>query len=63
MNGMDCIDAFHFDDNRILDDQVDAVTKLDLFSVENNRQSDLARYSEAALSEFMGETALISAFE
>ncbi|MGB7603037.1 MAG: hypothetical protein WBM24_22230 [Candidatus Sulfotelmatobacter sp.] len=63
MDWMDCIDAFHLNDHRILDDQVDAVTKLDLFSVKNYWQTDLAGDCESALSEFMGEASLVGALE
>lgn len=63
MDGMDRLDAFHFYDNHVLDDQIDAVAKFDLLSVENHRQPDLAGHLKATLSDFMGETALVGAFQ
>jgi hypothetical protein len=39
MNG---VNAFHFDDHQVLDDQIDPVPKLDLLSIENHGQPDLA---------------------
>ena len=41
MNRMDRFHALHFDDNYVLNDQVDTVSKLNLFSVEEYRQSNL----------------------
>jgi hypothetical protein len=49
----------HLDDNQIFDNLIDPISKLDLFSVENHRQPDLASNFESALPEFMGETSLI----
>ena len=63
MNRMNCIDALHFDNDQILDDQIDPVPKFNFLSVENDRKADLAGHFKAALSEFVGETALICAFE
>src|SRR5882672_2326430 len=63
MNWMDRVYAFHFDDDKTLDDQIDSVAEFDLFSIENHRQGDLACHIKAALFEFMGEAALIRAFE
>ena len=63
MDGMNCIDALYFDDNHILDDQINPVPKLNLLSVEKHRQADLAGHREAALPDLMGKTALIRAFQ
>ncbi len=63
MDGMNGVNALHFDDDQLLDDQIDPVPQFDLFSVENYGQTNLAGHFESALSKFMGETALISAFE
>src|ERR1700722_10974451 len=60
---MNCLDAFYFDNYPILDDQNDAVTQFDPFSVEYHRKPDLASHLKAAFSEFMGETALIGALQ
>lgn len=51
--------TLHLDDNQIFDNLIDPISKLDLFSVENHRQPDLASNFESALPEFMGETSLI----
>lgn len=63
VNRMDCFHALDFDDNHVLNDQVDAVAKLNLFSIEHDRQSNLTRYRESAFSEFMSETRLIDTFQ
>lgn len=63
MNRMDRVDAFQFDDDKTLDDQIDPVPKLDLLPIENYRQPDLAGHRESALSDFMRETTLIAAFQ
>jgi hypothetical protein len=60
---MDCFHALHFDDNHILNDQVDAVSKLNLFPIEHHRQSNLTGYCESAFSQFMSETGLIRTFQ
>jgi hypothetical protein len=48
---------------KFFNDQINPVSKLDLLPVEYHRQPDLAGHFKAALLEFMGETALVSAFE
>jgi len=63
MNRMDPFHALHFHDDQVLDDQIDPIPQFDLLSVEYNWQPDLTGHAEAAFSEFMGKTALISAFE
>ncbi len=42
MHRMNGVNAFHFDDHQVLDDQIDPVPKLDLLSIENHGQPDLA---------------------
>jgi hypothetical protein len=63
MNWMDCFDALHFDDNQILDDQVDPVAQFDFFSVENHRQPDLAGDCKSAFPKFMSKTSLVGALQ
>jgi hypothetical protein len=63
VNWVDCVNAFHFDDYRVLDDQIDAVSKSRSFLRRKLRQTDLAGDRDSAFSEFMGETALVTALE
>src|ERR1700722_19040602 len=63
MDGMNCLDAFYFDNYQILDDQIDPVSKFNFFSLVYHRQADLTGYIEAALSKFMRKTALIGTFQ
>jgi hypothetical protein len=63
MNRMDGLDAFHFHDDEGLDDQVDAIAKLDLLTVVHHRQANLACCSQTALPQLMGETRLVGAFQ
>ena len=63
VNWMNCVDALHFDDDKVLDHQIDPVSELNLLSVENHREADLARHIKATLSEFVDKTALISALQ
>lgn len=62
MNRMERVYAFHFDDDKILDNQIDSVAKFDLLSVKNYRQPDLAGHLKPTLLKFMGEAALGGAF-
>ena len=47
---MDCLNAFHFDDNECLDDQVDAISEFDPLAVVNHRKPDLAGDNETSFS-------------
>ncbi len=60
---MDCFYALDFDDYHVLNDQVDTVSKLNLFPIEHYRQSNLTGYRESALSQYMSETGLIGTFQ
>jgi len=59
MNRMDRADALDFDDNQLLDDQIDAVSELDLFSVEDHRKTDLAGDLKSPFPKLMRETSLV----
>lgn len=63
MDRVNGLDAFHFDDYQILDDQIDSVAEFNLLSVENYGQADLAGDLKAALPEFVSETTLVTAFK
>src|SRR5271170_775900 len=63
MNWMDRLDAFHFDDHQILDNEVYSVSQFDFFTVENHRQTDLAGDCKSAFSKLMGKTSLVGALQ
>jgi hypothetical protein len=60
---MDRLNAFHFHNDEVLYHQVHPVPELDLLSVVNYGQTDLAGHLDPALPDFMRETSLISAFQ
>jgi hypothetical protein len=63
MHRMNYLDAFHFNNYQILDDQIDPVSKFNVLSLVYHRQADLTGYIEAALLKFMRKTALIGTFQ
>jgi hypothetical protein len=48
VNGMDRFYAFHFDDDGVLDDPIDAVPEFDFLAVVDHGQTDLAGHAEPA---------------
>ena len=63
MHWMNCLNAFHLDDYRVLDDQVNPVAQFDLFAVIDHRQTDLTSNVKSAFCQFMLKAGLISAFQ
>ena len=63
MHGMNCLNAFHCDDNGVFHDQVNPVSQFDFLSVIDYGQADLAGHIQPALSQFMLKAGLIGAFE
>jgi hypothetical protein len=63
MNWMDRLDALHFDDNQIFNDEVDPVAQLDSFTVENHWQTDLAPDRKSAFPKLMSKTSLVGALQ
>jgi hypothetical protein len=61
MYRMDCFNAFHFDDNECLDDQVDAISEFDPLAVVNHRKPDLAGDDETSFSKLMRQASLVGA--
>jgi len=49
--------------NRVFNDQVDAISKFNLFPVEHYWQSNLTGYRESTLSQFMSQAGLIGALQ
>ncbi len=63
MDWMDRLNAFHFNDDYVFDDQINSVSKFDLLSVVNDRKTDLATHFESAFSKLMSKTSLVSALQ
>jgi hypothetical protein len=61
MDGMDRLNALHLNDDKILDNYVYPIPKLDFFTVVNDRQTDLASHVKPALAHFVFEAGLVYA--
>ena len=53
VNRIDRLSALDLDDHDIANDQVNAIPEIDLLTVVNNRQSDLASDRKPLFSKFM----------
>ena len=63
VNRVDSLDTLHLDDDKVLDQEVNAISKLNPFAFVNDGQSDLAGNIYALLPKLMEQASLISAFE
>jgi hypothetical protein len=63
VNGMDCLNAFHLDNDKVLDQQVYAISKFDPLALVNDAQSDLAGNVYALLPKFVQQAGVIGTFE
>ena len=63
MHGMNRFNAFHLDDDDILDYQVDPIAQFDFFAIIDDRQADLASDVKSAFCQFMLKTGLICALQ
>jgi hypothetical protein len=61
--GIDCFDALNLNNDGVRDDEINAISEVDLFSFVDDWQSDLAINSQSALSNPMQEARMICAFE
>jgi hypothetical protein len=59
MKRRESFDRFDFDDDLLLDQQVQAVSSVKLHTIEQDRQANLAAHSDAARLKFMGETKFV----
>lgn len=57
------VNGFEFDNNEILDEQIDPISQVHLHAIVINRQTDLRFRSKAGLFQFMLKASLIGAFK
>lgn len=63
MNGIDCFYAFDFDDDDVLDDQVNSISQIDPLAVINHWESRLLGNRKALLPKLVSKAGFIGAFE
>jgi len=63
VNGMKAISTFQFDNNRLLNQQIETVTEVDGSSIVNDRQHNLIPNLQSLLSQLMNQARLISTLQ
>jgi hypothetical protein len=63
VNREQCFDALQFDDDRILDQQIKSIARVQMQAVLENRECDLRLSSNACLLEFVHQAGLINALQ
>lgn len=62
VHGMDRFDGLYLDNDRVLDDQIHAISEFYFFAVVDDRQPNLRRYTHPTLSQLVRQAGLVSAF-
>ena len=63
MDGIDCFDALNLNDDATGDDEMNAISKVDLLALINDRQPDLTGDTDPSLSKLVEHTCPVSALE
>ncbi len=63
MNRRKCTDGFHFHNNCVIYKHINSIPCIELKVTEDDGLNDLSPHYESALSEFVGQTMLVSRFQ
>jgi hypothetical protein len=63
VNRIDGLDTLDLDDNGISDDEINAISQIDLLAQINDRKSNFTRDRESLVSKFVDEARAICAFK
>ena len=63
MHGQYSLDCLEFNQNFIINEQVDTVSQLKLNTIENDRQCDLCLNPESSFSQCMSKTSFVGTFQ
>lgn len=63
MNGMNCLNAFHFNNHQSFNQQIDSVSKIEFHFVIHNRQANLCVDPKSPLPEFVRQAGIVSTLQ